>query len=80
VPPTTAPPVTTPPVTTPPGLPAGLAGALAAEADVIRAGCADVGFIAVLASSVPGADVDVYGTDAASAVTAATALCALFEG
>ena len=61
------------------GLPAGLADALEPEADVLRAGCADVGFLAVLVASVPGAAVAVYGADAATAVAQATALCAVLD-
>ncbi|HEX4904186.1 MAG TPA: hypothetical protein VFU93_01960 [Acidimicrobiales bacterium] len=64
--------------TVPVGLPAGLADALAPEAAAISAGCADVGFIAVLVAVVPGATVEVYGADADDAAADATALCELF--
>lgn len=75
VPATTAPPVLE---TVPVGLPEGLADALAPEADTIRAGCADVGFLAVLVAVVPGAAVEVYGADAGDAAADAIALCELF--
>lgn len=82
---TTVAPATTTPAPTAPaavqvpvGLPAGLADALAPEADVIEAGCSGVGYLAVLAATVPGAAVEVYGTDARTAAAQATALCALF--
>lgn len=75
VPATTVPPVAE---TVPVGLLEGLADALAPEADAIRAGCADVGFIAVVVAAVPGAAVDVYGADAGDAAADAIALCELF--